>query len=420
MAKKQRGERRKRGTGTIQKQRDGTFIARTAGKERSGRFPAGPAGYEEAERALDQWNKQLGQGVDPNDSRMKFRDFIRAWLIEVVKPHRRPRTFEFYARHAGYATAICGDTAVEALGTRQLEKVLAQLRLDGLSPRSVDHVRAVLVNALNVAGPKRWKLIDDNPAAAIPKIKVPEQEEKALTAAQVAVLLRAIETDRLCALYHVALTLGLRRGELLGLRWSDIDWTAGTITVAQQVGEGEGRKIGIQPYTKSDEGLRVLPVGADTLARLRMRQAEDAIEAQLAQQRATKKAEKEGVPTPLVVWNPDDLVFCSDVGTFIQPSNFNRRFAALIERTNKQTRARAQAEGWKKDELQALLLPVETSPHTLRHTALTDLAAHGEAKAVQSIAGHADIETTMNLYAGRHAGAMRAAVEAVEKARKTS
>lgn len=66
----------------------------------------------------------------------------------------------------------------------------------------------------------------------------------------------------------------------------------------------------------------------------------------------------------------------------------------------------------------ALRLPADLSPHDLRHTALTDLAAVGEAKAVQSIAGHADIETTMHLYANRRMSAMRAAVEAVEEARR--
>jgi integrase len=64
-------------------------------------------------------------------------------------------------------------------------------------------------------------------------------------------------------------------------------------------------------------------------------------------------------------------------------------------------------------------LPADLSPHDLRRTALTDLAAHGEAKAVQGIAGHADIDTTMRLYARRRMTAMRAAVEEMEKGRKT-
>lgn len=383
--------RRKRGTGTIQQQPDGTYIARTAGRERSGRFST----RSDAEEALERWNVQIGRGTNPNDSRQRLRDFVYVWLADVVKPHRKPRTYDMYRTFIGYATATLGDIALEALTTRAIERCLAQLRSDGLSPQSVEHVRAVLRNALNVA--KRWKLIAENPVVDVPKIDVPKRGDRALTPAQVAILLAAVENDRLCALYHVALTLGLRRGELLGLRWSDVDWENGTLTVARQVSEDVGRTIAIVPYTKNDE-IRVLPIGADLLERLRQRRALDDAEGKHAQRKAAEQAEQAGAPVPLVRWNADDLIFCSTTGTFIHPSNFNRRFAALIKR---------------------LGLPADTSPHTLRHTALTDLAVHGEAKAVQSIAGHADIDTTMRIYAGRRMAAMRAAVEAVEKERRT-
>lgn len=392
--------RRKRGSGTIQRQRDGTFIARTAGRERSGRFSSRP----EAEEALERWNAQLGKGVNPNDARQKLRDFARVWLIEVVAPHKRPGTLAFYTRHIGYATALIGDIPLESLGVQPIERCLSQLARDGLAPRSVDHVRAVLRNALNVA--QRWKLISDNPAAEVPRVLVPERPARALSPIQVAVFLAAVEHDRLCCLYHIALTLGLRRGELLGLRWIDIDWDAGTITIAQQVTEGEGRPTGIVPYVKSNEGQRTLPLASDLVARLHMRQAADEAEARTAQQRATFKAEQAGEPVPLIRWNPHGLLFPSEVGTVMQPSNLNRRLTELVKRVNAKTTD------------PALRLPADLSPHDLRHTALTDLAAVGEAKAVQSIAGHADIETTMHLYANRRMSAMRAAVEAVEEARR--
>ena len=401
-AKRQkRPTRRARGTGTIQRQSDGSWIARTSDRSRSGRFPAGQAGYEEAEESLERWNKAIGFGRDPNDSRQSLRDFVYTWLADVVKPRTRPRTYEFYKRHAGYATAKIGDTALEAVGAQQIERMQSKLIDDGLSLRSADHVRAVLSNALGVA--KRWGLIDENPAALVPRLSIPKRPERALTPVQVAILLKAVEGTRLECLYHIALTLGLRRGELLGLRWADVDWDKALLTVAQQVTEGEGRKIIIASYVKTDEGQRLLPLTADLLARLRRRQAEDAAEARHIQQRAAERAENRGQPIPLIQWNTGGLVFCSEVGTLIQPSNFNRRFAALVRSINDATPG---------------ALPADLHPHDMRHTALTDLAAHGEAKAVQSIAGHADIETTMNLYAGRRLTAMRAAVEAAEQGRK--
>lgn len=405
MGTKRKAVRRPRGSGTIQRQRDGSYIARTTDGARSGRFPAGQDGYRAAEEALDTWNAQIGRGADPNQGRQKLRDFARLWLTDVVQPACRPRTFEFYTRHVGYATAILGDTALEAVSTQAIERMLGKITADGLSPRSVEHVRAVLRNLFNVA--KRWHLIAENPAAAVPARIVPDAPDRVLSPAQVAILLDAVRGHRHEALFHIALSLGLRRGELLGLRWKDIEWgdDAGLLTVAQQVTEGTGRRFEITPYVKSNDGLRVLPLTRDLLAQLKTRQALDAAEGRAFQQRAADKAERRGEPTPLIQWNTAGLVFCSEVGTFVSPRNLYRVLGAIVARANAR--------------LGAQTLPADLAPHDLRRTALTDLAASGEAKAVQSIAGHASISTTMELYARRRITAMRAAVEAMERSRKT-
>jgi len=406
MAPKRKHERRTRGTGTIQRQRDGSYIARTSDKSRSGRFPAGSEGYREAEEALERWNRAVNAGRNPNDSRMKFRDFIRLWLTEGCKKVQ-PSTREFYARHAGYATHYIGNLPLEIVDEREIEIMQGKLANDGLSPRSINHVRAVLRNALNVA--KRWRLVTENPAVNVPEWPVNEDGGQVLTPAQVAILLTSVEGERLCVLYHIALTLGLRRGELLALRWSDIDWDACILSVEQTVKEGEGRKIGIG-IVKSRKA-RDLPLSDDLIVLLRKRQQEDIEEGRIMQQRATNKAEKDGAPIPLVHWNPLGLVFCSEAGTMIQLSNFNRSFGWLVARINKQLK--------NTDAPHALYLPSDLSPHDMRHTALTDLAATGEAKAVQGIAGHADIDTTMRLYAKRRMTAMRDALEKMEWGRKT-
>lgn len=395
MAAKRRSARRKRGTGTIQRQPDGTYIARTTDRSRSGRFPDRPA----AEDALELWNAQLAAGANPSDSRQALRDFIRQWLTEVVQGNVAPSTYEFYLRHAGYVTAHIGDLAIEAVATPTIERCLNRIAADGLAPRSVDHVRAVLHNAFAVA--LRWKLVRENPVAAVPKRRVRSQDGRALTAAQLLTFIAAVEGTRLEALYHCMATLGLRRGEALGLRISDVDLANGLLHVAQQVKEGEGRAIVIGDV-KSEEGRRVLPIPPDLHGRLAARVQAVAGEARAMQLRAADRATQRGEPIPIARWNPHGLLFPSEAGTPIQPSNFNRRFAALV----RAIRARGGD------------VPADLTPHDLRKTALTDLAAYGEAKAVQSIAGHADIDTTMRIYAGRRLAAMRAAVEAVEHGRK--
>lgn len=397
-------ERRKRGTGTIQRQRDGSYIARTADQARSGRFPQGSAGYRQAEEALEKWNRALSAGRNPNDSRMRLRDFLEIWIADVCNKVQ-PSTREFYTRHAGYATHYIGDTPLELIDEKEIERMQSKLKADGLSPRSINHVRDVLRNALNVA--KRWKLIAENPASNVPSWRVDEDQGHVLTPAQVAIFLNAVEGTRLAALYHVALTLGLRRGELLALRWIDIE--GDTLHVEQTLKEGEGRKpeIGIVKSRKA----RDLPLPSDLAARLEARRLEDAAEGRIAQQKATEKAQRDGTPIPIIRWNPHGLIFCSDVGTPLLLPNFNRSFGWLVARINKQLKASGADP--------SVYLPADLSPHDLRKTALTDLAAHGEAKAVQGIAGHADIDTTMRLYARRRMTAMRAAVDAMEQGRKT-
>lgn len=335
---------------------------------------------------------------------MKLRDFIRLWLIDGCKKVQAS-TREFYTRHAGYATAYIGDLPLEIIDERAIEIMQGHLHDDGLSARSINHVKAVLRNAFNVA--MRWNMLTENPANAVPEWRVNEDQGHVLTPAQVAVFLHAVEGHRHAALYHVALVLGPRRGELLALRLTDVD--GDILHVEQTIKEGEGRKpvIGIVKSRKA----RDLPLSADLSARLEARRAEDAIEARIAQQRAAERATQEGKPIPIVRWNVEGLLFCSEDGTPLLLPNFNRNFRRLVARINKELKA-SGADA-------SLLLPVDLSPHDLRKTALTDLATHGEAKAVQEIAGHADIDTTMRLYVRRRMTAMRAAVEEMEKGRKT-
>ncbi len=334
---------------------------------------------------------------------MKLRDFLEVWLIEGCKKVQ-PSTREFYARHAGYATNYIGDIPLELIDEREIERMQGKLSDDGLSPRSINHVRAVLRNAFNVA--VRWKMLVSNPASAVPEWRVDEDQGHVLTPAQVAVFLHAVEGTRLAALYYIALVLGLRRGELLALRWVDFD--GDVLHVEQTIKEGEGRKpeIGIVKSRKA----RDLPLSSDLTARLEIRRLEDAAEGRTAQQRAAEKAQQRGEPIPMIRWNTAGLIFCSEVGTPLLLPNFNRSFRWLVTRINKQLKASGADP--------SLLLPADLSPHDLRRTALTDLAAHGEAKAVQGIAGHQDIDTTMRLYARRRMTAMRAAVDAMEQGRR--
>ena len=224
-----------------------------------------------------------------------------------------------------------------------------------------DHFRthAVLHSAFKQA--MRWDLILRNPADLVRPPTVPRQEMKALTGAEVSKLLEAATDPTLCTLYVVAATAGLRRGELLGLRWTDIDFERAIITVqrtAQRI-RGEGIVYG-EP--KTNAGRRSVRIGALAIQHLRNQRTH-----QLEQRLRAGPA-----------WIDLGLVFNSAVGTAIEEARVTRTFQQDLERA----------------ELPRVRL------HDLRHTAATLLISQGVSmKAVQATLGHSTIATTMDVYA---------------------
>lgn len=172
---------------------------------------------------------------------------------------------------------------------------------------------------------------------ARPELPTLERKEpEPLTPAQTVMLLLIVETHRLCVLYHLALTLGLRIGELLGLQWGDIDWEKRTITIRRQVQEVRG-KLEVKIGAKTDAGNRVLPLTSRIIVRLKT------------------------MPRTSL------FLFPSDEGTVMAPSNFERHFrGGKTTKTKTITGIRAKAG-----------LPATVKFHHLRHTASTRIMELG-------------------------------------------
>lgn len=148
----------------------------------------------------------------------------------------------------------------------------------GASPQSAAHHRAVLRRALNVA--MRWGWVSRNAAALAEPPRMPEREVRALTPAGARALLDAVRSDRLKALFTVALACGLGQGEALGLRWTDVDLEYGTLTVQRSL-----QRIGqawqfMDPKTARSRRAIPLPVPVVTsLREHRARQLEERLRA---------------------------------------------------------------------------------------------------------------------------------------------
>src|SRR5207247_2247062 len=144
------------------------------------------------------------------------------WLEQVAKPKVRPST---YARYSGiverHLVPAIGSVPLDKLTPRHVQSMLNAKARDGMAPRGVHHLRAVLRTALN-KGAVRWGDVPRNVARLTDSPTLEETHPVVLDASQAARLLAAA-AGQSHALYAVAVTMGLRQGEALGLRWQDVD-----------------------------------------------------------------------------------------------------------------------------------------------------------------------------------------------------
>jgi integrase len=310
---------------------------------------------------LDGLRGSAREGLAVASGRQTVGSFLDEWLVEA-EPARGARTMARYRTVARlYLKPRLGYLKLSQIGPQHIQALQRELLSAGLAPRTVLKVRDVLSGALGQA--ERWRLISRNPVELVELPKVHEVERRVLTRVEAIGFLEAIRGNRLEALYLVALALGLRRGEALGLKGKDdVDWTEGAIRVRRQlqrVEHGGGRQL---LDTKSRAGVRTMYLPEIALAKLRehlQRQNDERLEA----------GER---------WQEHGLVFPSTVGTPMEPRNLNRAWDALRKR---------------------LGMP-DLKLHGLRHSAASLYLALGvPPHVVQGIIGHADPSTTMTVYA---------------------
>jgi integrase len=298
-------------------------------------------------------------------------------------PHLRAQ-----ARRQGRITYTTGGDATSA---QHIRPALGSIRLDKLSPTDVRHLverkaesglsaqsvrlmHALIRNVLTDA--EREELVHRNVAKLVRPPHVARDEVRVLAVEDARRLVGSIRGDRFEALWVCALTLGMRKGELLGLRWSDIDFGNSTLTIRQALQRVGGRLVLVEPKTALSR--RTLPVPPPTLAALR---------AHRARQRSDQLAAGGA-------WQDSGLVFVTHMGGPLEPTNVNRAWYAV--------RSRAQ--------LGSLRL------HDLRHSCASFLLAAGASpRTVMKTLGHSQIGLTMNTYTHVLPEIEREAIDAAAK-----
>ena len=255
-------------------------------------------------------------------------EYLDRWLNDSVRDTVRRRTWERYEQFVRvHLTPALGKIKLAKLTPAHVRGLYRDRLNSGLAPRTVLHIHRAFSKALKQAAADG--LIPRNPAAPIKPPQPRREEIRPLNREQVKTLFEAASGDRLEALYIVAVTAGLRRGELQGLKWDDLDLEGGMLQVRRTLSEPKGGYIFEAPKSGKGRNIRLTQRATEVLRAHRKRQLEE-------------RMHKAGL------WREQGLVFSSAVGTPLWGGNLNRTFKATLQRAG---------------------LPKSTRFHDLRHAA---------------------------------------------------
>jgi integrase len=351
-------------TGTVKKDLErGTwwFVvdARPLGGKRRQIRRRGFATKKEAQHALDQLRKEMtsGRGVDPN------RLTVRAFLTDTWLPHLerddsiKDTTRASYRNATRHLKAHLGDLRLSELRGDDLDSLYEHMKKEGKSAslRRTVHITAhkMLADAV------RWRLVAYNAADDASPPSQPRARPRAWTPDQVRTFLDIASQDRWAALWHLAATTAARRGELVGLRWSDLNLETGELAIQRNVTTADHEVVVSTPKTGRARNVSLDPGSVQILKAHRSRQVEELL--RLGEQR------------------PDhDYMFTWEDGTLVHPLIITKRFRKLTD--------------------SAGLPPLRL--HNLRHAWVTSALALGvDIGDISLRLGHSSVRTTYDIYA---------------------
>jgi integrase len=368
-------KRRAHGEGTVVRRRDGRWAgALVVGRDSSGRvvrrWVYGRTQQEVVARLDGLRLRRRITGSIPAADRITLEYYMRSWLADVAAPVVRPKTLSLYRLATDRIVQVLGRVRLGDLGPHHVRHLMCRLEEEGAGVRTRQVVYGVLRKAMNDA--VRTGLRDTNPASYVRPPRAPTRPMRAWSAEEARRFLQAAREDRFFGVYVLALTCGLRQGEILGLRWQDVDLERGVLRVTHQLQDLHGELVLTEP--KSSSSRRAVPLPPAALEAL---------------QRRKDAAEQEGS------FRPDAPVFTDTRGGFVRPSNLLRRsFYPLLERAGV-GRIRF---------------------HDMRHTAATLALQEGvHPRVVADLLGHSRVTLTLSTYSHVLPTLARHAVDAISR-----
>jgi integrase len=300
--------------GHVRKRGDSWSVVYDEGRGGDGkrvqRWKGGFATRKEAQAFLTRVLSSLGDGSYVQPSKATAREYLVDEWLPAIAGTVRPLTLTQYASIVnGRILPRLGHLRLQALTGAHLNALYRELEEAGLSPASRRLTHAVLSRSLRDA--VRWGKLVRSPAAAADPPAAPESRATAWTAKELGRFLAHVEGDRLYALWRLAATSGMRRGELLGATWLALDLDSATLKIEQQLVPTRGGVTFGPP--KSKKSRRTIALDAETVEALRQHR-----EAQLLERAFAGEA-----------YGDHDLVFCDELGGPIYPQRLGEGFTRL-------------------------------------------------------------------------------------------
>lgn len=294
----------------VMKRKNGTFHAYvTVGFKEDGtpdrKYVYGRT-HGEVRKKQDEIKHQLVSGTYTNTD-LTVSTYLDKWL-ESMKTQVKVRTIEIYSGQAErHIKPRIGRLKLNKLNTLHIQTMCTEIA-EQIGARTADLCRVQMMTSLKQA--VAWQLISRNVAEGVKPFKVEKQEMQVWTPEEAVTFLDYAKPHRLYAAFYLVMATGLRRGELLAIRWKDVDFDSGLLSIKQSLSHAKKQFVFSKP--KTNKGIRQLALSVDVLEELK-------------EHKKRQEAEYK-----FLGFMPDhDLVFISEVGTPIVPRNFQRTWTNL-------------------------------------------------------------------------------------------
>jgi integrase len=326
----------------------------------------------EAETRLRELLHSLETGVYVKPSKITLAEFLERWLSDYARPNLSPRGFERYAGIVRqHLIPDMGGLALIQLRPEHIQQHYTAKLNNGLSARTVQYHHAVLHKALQTA--VKWGLVGRNVADGVDVPRAQHNDMQTWDEDDIQRFLSTAAGKLYYELFYLAIFTGMRRGELLALRWSDIDFVFSQISVNRALHQlKDNSYIFTQPKSEKSRRTIALPPSASLM---------------LKKYRENQSLERALIGKPLI---DNDLVFSQYDGKPIRPNTVTRAWTLLAARAG----------------VKVIRL------HDARHTHASLLLKQGvHPKIVQERLGHSSISMTLDTYSHVAPGLQQAAAE---------